>query len=109
MATHTTKGPRFQICMRLQRTAAKSRPTWKRSNGISSRSSLPRKLTYVHAETIPLAISPGLTEWEADVNSDALVTLYEVYRFWSFVRPTLTSAEQPVSALLLGTAAGKLT
>ena len=43
------------------------------------------------------------------MNSDALVTLYEVYRFWSFVRPTLTSAEQPVSALLLGSAAGKLT
>lgn len=44
---------------------------------------------HVHAETIPAAINPGLTEREAELNSSADVTLYDVYRIWSLVKPIM--------------------
>jgi hypothetical protein len=46
---------------------------------------------HVQALTIPLAISPGLTECEADVNSEALEGLYVVYRFCTQVKATMNT------------------
>lgn len=49
---------------------------------------------HVHALTIPLAIKPGFTDREADVNSSESVTRWEVYRCCTHVMATI-SREKP--------------
>ena len=43
---------------------------------------------HVHADTIPAAISPGLTLRDALLNSSELEGLKAVYRPWIAVKPT---------------------
>lgn len=52
-------------------------------------------LDHVHDETIPAAISPGLTLREAVLNSSDCFVEYVVYLFCRYVIPSIRAAKKP--------------